>query len=285
MPYVLEDLVVDRVDLVDEGANSAAFIEIFKRKETTMDFSEIISKMKPEHASVVNKHFEDLSRELSETKEELSKANETIATQGDSLKKASEDLKKANETIATQNSALDALKASANTCSCDGEANADGVCKVCGKPKKSVGFDETEVLKGMPENAREAFLKMRQQKEAAEELVRKANEEKLESEAVAKAAALKALPVDQATLVSVLKNCDQNVYDILTSVANALDSTVLEEVGKSSKGAVTGDAWERIEAKATEVAKRDSITKQKAIGVVIKENPDLYREYLNGGAN
>ena len=287
MPYVLEDLVVDRVDLVDEGANSAAFIEIFKRKETTMDFSEIISKMKPEHASVVNKHFEDLSRELSETKEELRKANETIATQGDSLKKASEDLEKANETIATQNSALEVLKASANTCSCDGEANSDDVCKVCGKPKKkkSVGFDETEVLKSMPENAREAFLKMRQQKETAEELVRKANEEKLESEAVAKAAALKALPVDQATLVSVLKNCDQNVYDILTSVANALDSVVLEEVGKSGKSAVTGDAWERIEAKAAEVAKRDSITKQKAIGVVIKENPDLYREYLNGGAN
>ena len=27
MPYILKDLVVDRVDLVDEGANSAAFIE------------------------------------------------------------------------------------------------------------------------------------------------------------------------------------------------------------------------------------------------------------------
>ena len=34
MPYELKDLVIDRVDLVDEGANSAAFIELYKRKET-----------------------------------------------------------------------------------------------------------------------------------------------------------------------------------------------------------------------------------------------------------
>ena len=33
MPYLLEDLVIERIDLVDEGANSAAFIEIYKRKE------------------------------------------------------------------------------------------------------------------------------------------------------------------------------------------------------------------------------------------------------------
>ena len=33
MPYLLEDLVITRVDLVDEGANSAAFIELYKRKE------------------------------------------------------------------------------------------------------------------------------------------------------------------------------------------------------------------------------------------------------------
>ena len=30
MPYILDDLVIDRVDFVDEGANSAAFIEVFK---------------------------------------------------------------------------------------------------------------------------------------------------------------------------------------------------------------------------------------------------------------
>lgn len=278
MPYILEDLVVDRVDLVDEGANSAAFIEIFKRKETTMDFSEIVSKMKPEHADVVKQHVEAISNELSGVQEELEKAKGTISEYTEKLNEATEALTKANDELAV-------LKAESNECCCDGEEDEDGLCKACGKPKKRASFDEAEVLKSMPEGLRETFLKMREQKEAAEELVRKANEEKLESEAVAKAATLKALPVDQATLVSVLKSCDQTVVDILTAVANAIDGTVLEEVGKSGKGLTTGSAWERIEAEAAKVAQRDSITKQKAIGVVIKENPDLYKEYLNGGAD
>ena len=278
MPYILEDLVVDRVDLVDEGANSAAFIEIFKRKETTMDFSEIISKMKPEHAEVVKQHVTAISEELSGVKEELKKAKEDLSEQESKLSEATKALAKANDE-------LDVFKAASAECSCDGEADEDGMCKVCGKPKKRASFDEAEVLKSMPEGLRETFLKMREQKEAAEELVRKANEEKRENEAIAKAATLKALPVDQETLVSVLKSCDQTVVDILTSVANALDSTVLGEIGKSGKGTALGSAWERIEAKAAEVAKRDSITKQKAIGVVIKENPELYKEYLDGGAD
>lgn len=279
MPYILEDLVVDRVDLVDEGANSAAFIEIFKRKETTMELSEIISKMKPEHAEVLNERLKELSTELSNTKDDLEKAKGTISEQESKLNEANTALTKANEE-------LECLKAASNDCCCDGEEDENGMCKACGKPKKKrSSFDEAEVLKSMPENVRETFLKMREQKEAAEELVRKANEEKLEKEAIEKAAALKALPVEHGTLVSVLKNCDQAVVDILTTVANALDSVVLEEVGKSGKGSVTGSAWERIEAKAAEVAKRDSITKQKAIGVVIKENPELYKEYLDGGAN
>ena len=54
MPNILTDLIIDRVDLVDEGANSAAFVELFKRKEqgNPMELSEILSKMKPEHAGV-----------------------------------------------------------------------------------------------------------------------------------------------------------------------------------------------------------------------------------------
>ena len=166
---------------------------------------------------------------------------------------------------------------------CGGALSADGACEAC---SKSTSFDETEVLKSMPEAIRNEFLKMRSQKEAAEEQVRKAAEEKAEAEAVAKAATLKALPVEQSALVEVLKSCDQTVVDILTTVAAAIDGTVLDEVGKSAKdsGHMGDDAWTKIEAEAAKIAERDSITKQKAIGKVIKEKPELYREYLNGGA-
>lgn len=280
MPYILEDLVVDRVDLVDEGANSAAFIEVFKRKEkkALMDFSEILSKLKPEHADVVQQHVDGLNSELTKAREELDAANKRVEEQTTTINETNEALAKANEELET-------LKAKDDVCTCDGEANEEGICSVCGKPKKNLSFDEDEVVKSLPESLRGEFMKMRAQKEAAEEQVRKAAEEKLEAEAVAKAATLKALPVEQDTLVQILKSCDPAVVEVLTSVAAAIEGTVLTEVGKSGKGKTETDAWSKIEAEAEKVAARDSVTKQKAIGIVIKENPELYKEYLNGGTN
>ena len=54
MPNIIVGLVVDRVDFVDEGANSAAFIKMYKRREKDdMDLEEVLAKLKPEHAEVV----------------------------------------------------------------------------------------------------------------------------------------------------------------------------------------------------------------------------------------
>lgn len=280
MPYILEDLIVDRVDLVDEGANSAAFIEVFKRKEKEafMDFSEILSKLKPEHAEVVQQYVDGLNSDLNKAREDLEAANTLANEQATAINEANEALAKANDELET-------LKAKDATCTCDGEVNEEGICSVCGKAKKNLSFDEAEVIKSLPDALRSEFMKMREQKEAAEEQVRKAAEEKLEAEAVAKAATLKALPVEQATLVQILKNCDPAIVEVLTSAAAAIEGTVLTEVGKAGKGKPDTDAWSKIEAEAEKVAARDSVTKQKAISIVIKENPGLYKEYLNGGTN
>src|SRR5690606_31951851 len=100
VPNLLMDLVVDRVDLVDEGANSAAFIKLYKRKEmeTGMDFNEIISKLKPEHAEVIQEEIakakaevpEEIATELSDTKEALEKSKAE-------LEKIKEEVKKSKE--------------------------------------------------------------------------------------------------------------------------------------------------------------------------------------------
>jgi flagellar biosynthesis GTPase FlhF len=250
MPYMLMDLVIDRVDFVDEGANSAAFIEVFKRKErdTQMDVNEILSKLKPEHASVVQQELDNLAKQRDDANDALAIANEEL----EKMKAAAEEEKPAEEDV-----------------------------------EKDVGFDETEVLKSMPEAARELFVKMREQKEAAEELVRKNAEEKAEAEAVAKAATMKSLPIEQPKLVEILKNCNEDVVELLKAASAAIDNAVLEEVGKSKHDTadVGGDAWSKIEAKAEDIAKRDGVTKQKAVTIAIKENPELYKEYLNGGAN
>ena len=273
MPYMLEDLVVNRVDLVDEGANSAAFIELYKRKEqSNMDVKEILSKMKPEHAAVINDAIEAAA-------EELRKSNENLATVTAERDGATEQLTTANEDLAKAKSELETLKAKV-PCECDGEAGEDGVCKVCGRAKK-VAFDETETLKSMPKDVRAMFEKMKAQKDAAEEEVRKAKE----AEAIAKANELKAIPVDHEKLVGIVKRADAEMLELLTTINAAIEGTVLDEVGKKHTGTSTADAWSKIEAKADEVAKRDNITKAKAISVVIRENPELYKEYLKGGAN
>ena len=282
MAFELQDLIVDRVDLVDEGANSAAFIELYKRKETEelMELEQILSKMKPEHASVIQEAINAKDEEVNKARADLENANTLLADKDAELTAANEALSKANAEIAKQKD---------DKCTCEGEEDENGVCKECGKPKKSASFDETETMKSMPENVRAMFEKMRLQKEAAEEQVRKAAEREAEAEAIAKAASLKAIPVEQEKLVGILKSCTPEVADLLTTINSAIENTVLEEVGKNAgNGAATGtsgDAWHKLEKKAEEIAKRDSVTKEKAMATALDENPELYREYLNGGAN
>lgn len=245
MPTLLESLVINRVDLVSEGANSAAFVELIKRKEktTSMTFDEVIAKLKPEHAEIVKAEVERLNEDITKSKE-----------------------------------AVDTLKADKDTL----EATLE-------KMKKEDKQEEDDIFKGMDPKAVEVLKTFKAQKEAAEEELRKSKDAKLQAEAVAKAATLKALPVEQEKLVGIVKSASPELLDVLSSINTAISTTVLEEVGKNKTGnefQVSGsDAWGKIEKKADEVAKRDNITKSKAIGVVITEEPDLYNEYLKGGAN
>lgn len=258
MPNLVVDLDVNRVDLVDEGACSAAFIELYKRKEKHMDVKEILSKMKPEHAAVIE--------------EAIGKAKTEAATAVSEKETAQGELTKAKEDLAAANKEIETLKAKQKDCEED-------------KKKNGSSFDEEETMKSMPEAARQMFAKMKAQKEAAEEELRKSKEAEIQSEAVAKAAQLKALPVETDKLVEVLKGCSPELLDMLTTINTAIEGTVLDEVGKSAGSTAGADAWSKIEAKAEEVAKRDSVTKQKAVSIAIKENPELYKEYLQGGAN
>ena len=77
----------------------------------------------------------------------------------------------------------------------------------------------------------------------------------------------------------------RDILDLLTVVNAALEGVVLGEVGKNHATGGGSDAWSKIESKAAEIVANESITKAKAISRVIKENPELYKEYLQGGAN
>lgn len=255
MPYILEDLIINRVDLVDEGANSAAFIELYKRKEqSAMELKDILSKLKPEHAEVVQAAIDKGAADLQKAKDDLTAVTAERDQAKADLAKAEKELEDAKE---------------------DSKDDTE----------KTNAFDEDEVIKGMPEATRKLFEKMKSQKDAAEAELLKAKDAEKTAEAVAKAKELKAIPVEQEKLVGIIKSASPEMLDLLTIVNAAIEGTVLDEVGKSHNSGNDTDAWTKIEAKADEIAKRDNITKAKAISKAIRENPDLYKEYLQGGAN
>lgn len=260
MPNLILDLLVDRVDLVDEGANSAAHIKLYKRKETeqVMNFDEILAKMKPEHREVIESELAKAKSEVPEdVSTELAKAKGDVETLTTDLAKAKADLDEVN------------------------------VAK-----SKDQEPDFEEVLKSLDPSVQAVFKSLKAQKDAAEEVARQAAEEKVTQEAVAKARELKALPVEEGKLVEVMKGITPEVHEILKAANQAmLDSGVLSEVGKSKEQSATNnagnaaDAWAKIEKAAEVIAEEEKISKAKAVTKAIRQNPDLYREYLEGGAN
>lgn len=261
MPNLILDLEVDRVDLVDEGANSASFIKMYKRKETekVMEFTDILKSLKPEHASVVEAEITK-ARTIAEADEVAKAATakaelETVTTD---LEKAKKELGDVKEEIAKS------------------------------KPQDTEPDFET-VLKNLDPSVQKVFKSMQAQKEAAESVAKAAAEEKEEQEAVTKAKDLKALPVDEAKLVSIVKGIDPEVFEVLKAASKALeDGGLFDELGVA-KGkdtpASNSDAWDQIEKAAKTIADDQKVTIEKARTMAIKENPALYREYLKGDVN
>lgn len=295
MPTLLENLVIDRVDLCDEGANSAAFIELFKRKGCDdMGVQDVIEKLTPEHSKIIQDAIDEFKAEISAITKGRDDAVASFYSTKKELDEATARLEEVEKMLAELKKAADEQEDDEDTQDGSGAGHPAGCnCPSCmaEKDRKSSGnasFDQTETFKNMPKEVQEYLNTIKAQKEAAEAELRKSREEAAEAEAVAKASALKAIPYDNAKLVAIIKTATPELLELLEIVNAAIEGTVLGEVGKSavnSDGAASADAWAKIEAKADELAKTASISKAKAVSRVISENPDLYREYLEGGAN
>ena len=261
----LKSLKINRVDLVPEGANSAAFITLYKGKEgKPMEFEEILEKMKPEHAEVIKSKLDEVEKAKAEVEAELTEA----------LEKAKETCAKAAEDEESEE---------------DKESEEEQVGKADTKTEGTASFDEDEtLLKSLPPELQGFVAKMRQQKEAAEEVAKAAIAREKHSEAVAKAAELKALPVEETKLIDFIEKSNQETVDMLTAIAKAIDTTVLVETGSNETGSFSksaDEAWSRLDAKAVAIAEERGVTKAKGMALAIEEFPELYKEYLEGGAN
>lgn len=243
----LFDIEYDRVDLVKEGANSQAFIKLVKSKGgQTMKLEEILAKMKPEHAQVVqdvlkskDEALEDVQNKLKETQEEVEKLKSQVNVPQD-------------------------------------------------------GQSEEEILKSVKDPAVRKLLETQIAKaKAAEEVAKKLKEEQEEKEAVAKAKEVPNLGAEEQTIASVykkLKQADPTLCEEVFGIFKAASALISEsgaftEIGKSAGSVTVGTtteeaAWGKIEKAAEAIAKERGIAKSAAIAQVIKENPELYDEYL-----
>lgn len=249
---LLVGLEVSRVDLVNEGADSNAFIKYYKDKEggSSMTFKDIIAKLKPEDRAIIEDEIAKAACGAGEKKEE----GEEVAKEADSKEEKGSEGEKSEGTKKE-------------------DENMDDVFKSLDPRLKAI-FDAA--------NAKAA---------AAEAIAKSLMEKELEGEAIAKAKEVAGIGASEDQLVKVyksLKAVDENlcneVFGIFKAAANVKDAgeEIFETVakGQGTEGASAGGAWDKIMAEATEIAKSKGISEASAVSEVVKAKPDLYREYL-----
>lgn len=247
MAQLLIELEIDRVDLVDEGANSEAFIKLYKRRSTIMTFEEIVKSLPEEQVAIV-------TAEIAKVKAEADAAMATMKTEADA---AMAKVKEEAEMVIAK-------------------AKED-VNKQKDEPKST-----EEVIKSLDPAVQAIFKSLQDKQIAAETIAKQLKEQNDKEIAIAKSKELVGLPVAEDTLVEIAKTASPEIFNVLKAASKLIvDSDLFKEKGNGSKGEV--DAWSKIEKAAAEIAIRDDVTKQKAIAIVIKEQPQLYTEYLKGG--
>lgn len=244
MPNILFDLEVDRVDLVDEGANSAAHIKLYKRKEhDPMNLKEILAKMKPEHVDVINAEIAKSTTASEDVKAELIKAKEELA-------KAKEDLAKANEPAASDVSQEDVIKSLS--------------------PEVQAVFKSLNAQKEVAET----IVKQLNDEKIEKDAIAKAKE--LKAIPVEESKLVEVVKTASPELFEVLKAASKAIgAEVLGEVGKSASNTDFSSTSKN-------DNWAKIEKMADALVTKD-ITKAKAITMVVKQNPELYNGYVKGG--
>lgn len=250
------DLDVSRVDLVKEGADDNAFIKYYKSKEGgTNMFKTILAKLKPEDKQAIE---DEIAKQVAKAKEEALASKEDEEGKPEEGTGAEEKKEK----------------------------------KPVEKAKEQEQDDLEEVLKSLDPRVKAMFDAVNAKATAAEAVAKSLVEKELEAEAVAKAKEVMGTGASQDQLVKIYKSLKEldpelctEVFGIFKSAANVKGAGegIFETVAKT-KGTVEdtsgGSAWDKIMTEATEIAKSKGITEAAAVSEVVKQKPDLYREYL-----
>lgn len=144
-----------------------------------------------------------------------------------------------------------------------------------------------EVLKGLPPQVQNIITDLQKRAQVAEEIAKAEREARITKEYVAKAAQFTHLGINAEEFGPILKSLAETNpegYAKLEATLKSLNTVVeksvlLEEIGKSNSAAA--GAWERIEKRAEEIRKSEpGLTKEQAIARVMRDDPQLYAEYV-----
>lgn len=135
-----------------------------------------------------------------------------------------------------------------------------------------------ELMKSLPDAVKAQF-------EAMQKSIKALEDEKAENLAKSRFEVVKALPVEEEALKSVLKNVTPEVFDILTKAAAAVEQTLGKSTAAAGEGNVTStadDAYAALEKHAAEIAKSENVTPAVAFTMACEKYTDLYSQYVKG---
>lgn len=264
MAFSLRNLRVNRVALVDKGANfdaasgDGAHVMLFKRVEKANNPSDV-------HVDVPhpNKKETDVEKSLFDKFKAFLKTDNTMT---DAEKKAAQD-------------AMDAETAKAAT----QKAAEDVVAKAA--------IEKAEADKSAVVKAAEAIAKMEALEKRvtdAEAIAKAERDLRLNGEQIAVLKSLKCVSVDvekDAAILRKLHESDTPAYDRVIALLKGADALVeksaMFQAFGSSMNSNGGDAWSQIEAKAATLVEKSTsgLTKEQAIEKVMLDNPTLVKEY------
>lgn len=240
----LTKMNLNRVDLVPQGADSEAFITLFKNKKEepikeeggnkAMTYEELMKSLSEEDAKLINSKIEEITKakdsEISAVKEELEKAKEVPQEVPE------------NET----------------------------------ELEKAIRLTENEEVKAI-------LIKQKEELEKVEIAKAKEKEEALAKEAksvVEEIAICKAVEGYEDLYISLTKEGKTDVRDSLTELLKSVDeiveeSEIMKEFGSDNEGDSDMSNEEKLDKLAKARAKEEKISFEKAYTMVMKENPEL----------
>lgn len=273
MPMKLKDLILDRVDLVDKGANPDADIVLFKREDAKVEFKKIVSRIIKAAGDAVTFgdivgtkeaaiEFYDVTDEVVGFAYALESSifsilNDPDANRKELIEKSIEEFQK------TLKAALDSwvddlpfnkrLKWSEPMPAKKKEKGVnplqkrlDALTKELADTKEVLAKRENElastkqedpiqqdVYKGMSDEARQHFAKLEKQNVTLAEAIMKMEEERAMKVCIEKATALKHLGTSTDDLASILKEVSDKAPDVADKL-EALLSTASHNLAKSA---------------------------------------------------